>query len=367
MKTIYLSGVVGYEITADSIRAQINEGSKEKLQVIVNSPGGFVVDAFEIFNIFNMYKGEVEFVINGMAASAMSYIIMSGDKISAFKNSIFMAHRAQAIGFGDADAIQREADIARSMDNVLAEAYTKKMKKKKDEILSDMKNEIWFIGWEQLTEAGIIDNVIDSPEEIEIPDEEMKQQIIFADQPMERSLVNLKIMETVNRMARDTDRMKSNSMKAAALLNQTPIEKPVEDNIITEEKMNLQEFLSSNPEANAEYDKDLLSAEEKGKESVRAEYGNDRKRIANILELSGVNLPESTIEAIENNIESGEFAKQELIRQKEVRAQKKESPFAAIVAKQTPQDQDPEGAKDQFDIEKVKNNVKDVMNKIGGI
>ena len=63
-----------------------------------------------------------------MAASAMSYIIMSGDKISAFKNSIFMAHRAQAIGIGDADEIQRAADIATAMDNVLSEAYSKKMK-----------------------------------------------------------------------------------------------------------------------------------------------------------------------------------------------------------------------------------------------
>ena len=136
MKTMYLSGIVGYEITADNIRSQINEGSQEKLQVIVNSPGGFVIDAFEIYNIFSSYKGEVEFVINGMAASAMSYIIMSGDTISAFKNSIFMAHRAQAIGIGDADEIQREADIARAMDNVLAEAYSTRMQKSKEEILS---------------------------------------------------------------------------------------------------------------------------------------------------------------------------------------------------------------------------------------
>ena len=127
MKSLYLSGIVGYEITADYIRSQISEGSKEKLQVIVNSPGGFVIDAFEIYNIFSSYKGEVEFVINGMAASAMSYIIMSGDKISAFKNSIFMAHKAQSIAFGDSDAMQTEADIAKAMDNILAESYVKRI------------------------------------------------------------------------------------------------------------------------------------------------------------------------------------------------------------------------------------------------
>jgi len=357
MKTMYLNGIVGLDITADEIRSQVNGASKEKLQVIVNSPGGFVIDAFEIYNIFATYSGEVEFVINGMAASAMSYIIMSGDKISAFKNSIFMAHRAQGIGFGDADEIQKEADIARAMDGVLAEAYTKKMKKSKEEILADMKSEIWLIGWEALTTAGIIDNVIDSADEINIPDEEKKKEIMFTDEelakcgePEKKKRAELKIIECQNRMSRDTDRITKNKNKAAALLGnienistQKPIETPVENNIIAEEKMTLQEFLKSNPEAQAEYESSLATAEQKGIDSVKAEYSNDRKRIANILELSGVKLPDSTIEAIENNIDEGEFAKQELMRQKEIRAKSDTSVFAniRIDSAQTPQDQAP--------------------------
>ena len=108
--------------------------------------------------------------------------------------------------------------------------------------------------------------------------------------------------------------------------------------------MNLQEFLKSNPEAEAEYNKALQSAEQKGIDSVQANFTSDRKRIANILELSGVTLPDSTIEAIENNIDVGEFAKQELMRQKEIRAEKKESVFAniRIDSAQTPGAQAPE-------------------------
>ena len=107
--------------------------------------------------------------------------------------------------------------------------------------------------------------------------------------------------------------------------------------------MNLQEFLKSNPEAEAEFNKALQSAEQKGIDSVQAKFANDRKRIANILELSGIKLPDSTIEAIENNIDEGEFAKQELMRQRELRAEKKESVFAniRIDSAQTPQDQAP--------------------------
>jgi ATP-dependent protease ClpP protease subunit len=373
MKSIYLSGIVGYEITADYIRSQINENSKEKLQVIVNSPGGFVIDAFEIYNIFNTYKGEVEFVINGMAASAMSYIIMAGDKISAFKNSIFMAHRAQAVGFGDADDIQREADIARAMDNVLAESYVGRMKKSKDQILAEMKNEIWLIGWEALTDSGIIDNVIDSPDEIEFPDEETKQQVIFTDEdlnkcgePEKKKKAELAIMSCKNRMQRDFDRISQNSMKAAALLRteSTPEEKPVEDNIITEGLMTLQDFLKSNPDAQAEYDNALATARAQGEDSVRAEYSNDRKRIANILECSGVKMSDSAIEAIENNIDAGEFAQAELKRQKEVRANIDSSPFAALKPKAEIKDQ---VAVEDIKPEEIRAKVKASLAQLGGI
>ena len=107
--------------------------------------------------------------------------------------------------------------------------------------------------------------------------------------------------------------------------------------------MNLQEFLKSNPEAEAEFNKALQSAEQKGIDSVQAKFANDRKRIANILELSGIKLPDSTIEAIENNIDEGEFAKHELMRQREIRAEKKESVFAniRIDSPQTPAAQAP--------------------------
>ena len=369
MKSIYLSGIVGYEITADYIRSQINEGSKEKLQVIVNSPGGFVIDAFEIYNIFSSYKGEVEFVINGMAASAMSYIIMSGDKISAFKNSIFMAHKAQAMAIGDSDDMQREADITKAMENILAESYVKRMKKPKEEILSNMKNEIWHIGWEALTEAGIIDNVIDSPDEIEMPDEEIKKQIFYADETMTPENVKLKVIECANRMARDIDRVKTNSMKAAALLptqepESIPEEIQVEDNIITEEKMNLQEFLKANPEAEAEYNANLLSAEEKGKaENVEKE----RARIVNILKHAGAKVAENVIEALDGGMDDNQFAVEELNRQKENKSVGNKQVFASLESvPQTPAEQDPQTVT-EVKPEEIRAKVKNVLDSIGGI
>lgn len=125
--------------------------------------------------------------------------------------------------------------------------------------------------------------------------------------------------------------------------------------------MNLQEFLKSNPEANAEFEASLQTAKQEGIDSVNATFENDRKRIANILELSGVKLPDSTIEAIENNIDEGEFAKAELKRQKEIRNDvQKDSIFSniRIDSAQTPKEQDPQVDNFEAQLEKAANELK---------
>lgn len=372
MKTIYLSGTVGYEITADSIRDQVDFSSREKIRIIVNSMGGYVADAFEIYNLLQTYRGEIEVVIMGVAASAMSYIIMAADKISAFKNSIFMAHRVQGVALGDSDDMMREASIMSSMDSVIAEAYTSRMKQTKQDILAMMKTEIWLVGWEALVNAGIIDNVIDKPDEIEIPDIEDSEQIVFLlgdnfdiDAEIIKARIALKNMQS--RMRRDEDKTRSSMEKMAAIMKndyQTPSNGPAKiDKIKSEENsMTLTEFLKANPEAMAEYENSLQAARAEGIEVGRAEsLDGDRIRINQILELAHVELSESAIIALSEGIEPGEFAKAELLKQKDKREQVKPRIFGNLAIKQTPRDQAPD-----FDVAKYDDESKNMAKKFFG-
>lgn len=346
MKTIYLSGTVGYEITADKIREQVDFASREKLRIIVNSYGGYVSDAFEIYNLLQTYKGEIEAVIMGVAASAMSYIIMAADKISAFKNSIFMAHRVQGVALGTADDMAREAGIIGAMDSVIAEAYTRRMKGTREDIMAQMGNEIWLIGWEALTEAGIIDNVIDTPEEIEIPEPDDDEQVMILvaaefDRAAAAAKTRLGIAQTFSRMRRDEDRARTDSERMAAYIkpmDQTPAG-PGKDKINMEvSNMTLKEFIAANPKAQAEYDKDILAAEEKGKAGASNDINTERTRIVNILKLAGAEMSESAITALEKNMTPEAFAVSELER---IKNERKESatanpnPFGALKPKAT--------------------------------
>jgi ATP-dependent Clp protease protease subunit len=346
MKTVYLKGDIGWEITAEKIRQMIDIKSTEKLQVIINSPGGFVFEAFEIFDIFEQYKGQIEMVIMPYAASAASYIVMAGDKIRAFKNSVWMAHRIQSIAIGDADEMQKEANIMQALEDIVIEAYQRKIKVDKPKMKEMMKAEIWLIGWEQLTEAGLIDDVIDSISDIDIPEED-KLEIEKSIKETETNAVNMlkmRIAKTETRMRNENEKIKNSYERIAAKFEINPVKTPIENKSKEDNKMKLEELLKANPEAKAEYDSILESAKGEGKVELakaQAALGEDRKRIAKILQVAKAELLPETITAIESDMQPGDFAIAMIENQKALgdKAAEKESPFKALVSKQTPKDQ----------------------------
>ena len=105
--------------------------------------------------------------------------------------------------------------------------------------------------------------------------------------------------------------------------------------------MTLQEFLDSNPEAKAEFDKAIESAIAKGK--LESDVAAEKLRIYNILEMAGVQMTKDVAAAIQNGVDENEFAKEELRRQRELRANNNAVDFGNLIKKQTPGDHDPEG------------------------
>ena len=128
--------------------------------------------------------------------------------------------------------------------------------------------------------------------------------------------------------------------------------------------MNLQEFLKANPEAEAEYNANLLSAEEKGKaENVEKE----RARIVNILKHAGAKVAENVIEALDGGMDDNQFAVEELNRQKENKSVVNKQVFASLESvPQTPAEQDPQTVT-EVKPEEIRAKVKNVLDSIGGI
>ena len=85
-RTLFLNGMIsdetwyGDEVTPQLFKDELNAGNGN-ITVWINSPGGDVFAAAQIYNMLRDYKGSVTVKIDGIAASAASVIAMAGDTV----------------------------------------------------------------------------------------------------------------------------------------------------------------------------------------------------------------------------------------------------------------------------------------------
>jgi len=168
MIKIVLSGEIGWDIYPDEIREQLDRANGEDLDIHIASPGGGVMSGIEIFNMFRDYKrdhpkSQIMATIKGMAASMASYIAMNPafDLVLAEDNAVFMIHNAWGGTSGDYREMRTFADVLEGLTNIIGKAYTKKTKKKINEIREMMDSESWFFG-DEIVEAGFVDEMVPS-------------------------------------------------------------------------------------------------------------------------------------------------------------------------------------------------------------
>ena len=129
----------------------------EKLIVNINSGGGSVMAGQEIYSLLHG-RNDVEIHIQSLAGSAASVIAMANTcKMSPV--ATIMIHNVSMSGAsGDYHDMQKNAEILKTMNSALAEAYVTKTGKTKDEILKMMDKETWITA-SQALKMGFIDEV----------------------------------------------------------------------------------------------------------------------------------------------------------------------------------------------------------------
>ena len=81
----------------------------------INSPGGSVFDAVAIYNALKRHTGTVTVWIDGIAASAASYVAMAGDEIIMPENAFLMIHDPSGIVMGTATEMREMAEVVSRM------------------------------------------------------------------------------------------------------------------------------------------------------------------------------------------------------------------------------------------------------------
>ncbi len=163
MKVIPISGVIGWDVEPADIRAALEAAAGEDVDIRISSPGGFVTQGLEIYNLIRNYQGHKQTHLMGLAASMASYIVLAGDRIIAEDNAIFMVHNAHAAAIGDQHTLRKAADIVEALSNLIGRAYAAKSGKSSSEIQAMMDEETFLFGSEIL-DAGFVDEIIPSTE-----------------------------------------------------------------------------------------------------------------------------------------------------------------------------------------------------------
>lgn len=127
---IYIYGsIVSYrwddeDTTAMSFKKDLEDlGDIDILNIYVNSPGGSVFQAQAIYSIIKRHKAQKIAIIDGLAASAASFLIMAADKIIMPKNATMMIHNPLSIVIGNAKDLRHEADALDKITVSMIEAY----------------------------------------------------------------------------------------------------------------------------------------------------------------------------------------------------------------------------------------------------
>lgn len=124
----------------------------------INSPGGSVFAARAIETALREHAARVVVHIDGLAASAATFIAMAGDEIRIAPGAMFMIHKAWTYAWGNADDLRRTSDLLDKIDGTLVATYAKRTGASAEQIGEWMAAETWFTA-EEAKEHGFVDQV----------------------------------------------------------------------------------------------------------------------------------------------------------------------------------------------------------------
>lgn len=119
-KSFWDDDAVGPKEFVDDLAAL---GDVSNILLRVNSPGGDVFAGIAIFNSLKNHKATVTAQVDGIAASAASYIVMAADTIRMPSNSFLLVHGASGFAYGTADTVRALADDLDRIDKSIVATY----------------------------------------------------------------------------------------------------------------------------------------------------------------------------------------------------------------------------------------------------
>lgn len=166
----------GDEVTPQLFKNDLLAGTGD-ITLWINSPGGDVFAAAQIYNMLMDYQGDVHVIIDGLAASAASVIAMAGTTVSMSPVAMMMIHNPWTFAQGEAKDIAKVIEMLGEIKESIINAYELRTGLSRTKISHLMDSESWFNA-KKAVELGFADKVLFEKEET--PEQDHQNSYTFS-------------------------------------------------------------------------------------------------------------------------------------------------------------------------------------------
>lgn len=148
----------GDEVTPALFRDELAKVSGN-LTVWLNSPGGDVFAASQIYSMLKNHKGKVTVKIDGIAASAASVVAMAGDETLIAPTAMMMIHDPSTCAMGNKADMEKAITLLEEVKESIINAYETKSHLSRNKIAKMMSDETW-LNAKKAHEMGFVDGIL---------------------------------------------------------------------------------------------------------------------------------------------------------------------------------------------------------------
>lgn len=157
--SIYIYDEIGFfAVSAQDFTAELNKITAENVDLHINSPGGEVFDGMAIMQALKEHPAHITAYVDGIAASAASFICMGADEVVMAPTATMMIHDGFTVVIGNAADLRKEADLLDKISGQIASTYADKTGIDVDTWRQAMMDETWYTA-EEAVAVGLADRI----------------------------------------------------------------------------------------------------------------------------------------------------------------------------------------------------------------
>lgn len=156
---LYVSGMIGgTDADAQDFVRAVHGLDAKAFDLHINSMGGFVWDTLSMYEAVKSHPATVTAYVDGLAASAASFLLQAADLRVMATGSRSMIHDAQVVANGSPAQVREAADLGDAVSNDIASIYAERAGGKPAAWRAAMSATTWYSAQETV-DANLADRV----------------------------------------------------------------------------------------------------------------------------------------------------------------------------------------------------------------